>query len=621
VAAAVGDLDIPQAAAFDLVGRQDIEERRPEHLSSVLENIPGTNGSETDHSAVPALRGMAQSRTLILLDEGRVSAERRAGASASYLDPMTVDEVEVVRGPGAVAYGSDAFGGVIRARTAIHSPGDPLTLRYDLGGATGVGEQAAAFDLGTSVGPGGLSLGASYRSYDDYRSPEGEVYNSAAEYEGARLGYQQGLLGGTMRCLWRTDLGRDVGKPAVDSLTSRTYYPEENSHRFSLGFDRPGPGSWSRLSVAASWDAYQLLTDRDRVATSTRPRDLSEADVDANDYGVRVEAERALGEGRLILGVDLNRRYDLSAVNTVTVFDAAGQPVSEATEVSIESAQRDDAGVFAGLNGRVGRFSLAGGLRGDHAQSENRGGYFGDRTTSSSSLSGFVSATLAVTGSVEVALQAARGFRDALLSDRYYRGISGRGFITGNPDLEPETSRQLDLAVRYGSGGLRLAAYGYLYRVRDLIERYKEGDNFYFRNRGEAELKGVELEGSAYLGAGFLLQGGLQLPSGEVLDDDTPTDAVPSRGGFILLRHEPSARWWWLARLGAYDRDERPGPTEQVVPGWAVLDGGVGVRVARALELRLYGRNLLDHAYLASADASSVLAPGRSVALTLHGQL
>ena len=98
-------------------------------------------------------------------------------------------------------------------------------------------------------------------------------------------------------------------------------------------------------------------------------------------------------------------------------------------------------------------------------KTENTGGYFGDRDTSNASLSGFAAATFRLAEGLELAVQAAHGFRDALLSDRYYRGISGRGFITGNPDLESETADQLDGALRYRYGMSQLALYGYLYNV------------------------------------------------------------------------------------------------------------------------------------------------------------
>ena len=66
----------------------------------------------------------------------------------------------------------------------------------------------------------------------------------------------------------------------------------------------------------------------------------------------------------------------------------------------------------------------------------------------------------------------ARGFRDPILSDRFYRGPVGRGFIEGNPDLKPETSLQFDVTARYAAGPVRLAAAGYHYRITDLVERY-----------------------------------------------------------------------------------------------------------------------------------------------------
>jgi outer membrane receptor protein involved in Fe transport len=52
-----------------------------------------------------------------------------------------------------------------------------------------------------------------------------------------------------------------------------------------------------------------------------------------------------------------------------------------------------------------------------------------------------------------------------------------------------------------------------------------------------------------------------------------------------------------------------------------VVDAGFGWRLSRALELSLVGRNLLDRAYLGSADEDAVLAPGRSLRLTLRGRL
>ena len=77
----------------------------------------------------------------------------------------------------------------------------------------------------------------------------------------------------------------------------------------------------------------------------------------------------------------------------------------------------------------------------------NTGGYFGDRETGNGAFSGFTALTAGPFGGLNLTAQVSRGFRDPVLSDRYYRGPSGRGFITGNPDVSPETSLQYDLAV------------------------------------------------------------------------------------------------------------------------------------------------------------------------------
>ncbi len=616
------DVEVPPAAAFTLVGRADLEQRRPQTLADVLSNVPAASRLEEGASAVPALRGLPRSRTLLLLDEGRVTAERRAGPSATFLDPLTIEEVEVIRGPGAVAYGSDAFGGVVRGRTRIPDGSDPFAIRFGADMAT-LGEDTFAGDLEVA-GPllgGGAMIGGSARRLDDYESSEGAVDNSSARFSGARAGWQAPVLGGSLRVLWREDRGRDIGKPSIDSDEVRSYYPEENSSRGSAQYERGGLGPWSRFSVAVAWDRYTLLTERDQYETESEPRKDTLADVAAKDWGLRSEAERAIGPARLVLGLDASGRYGLHATNLTTSYTLDGSVAEEELEVAVESARREDLGAFASVAAPAGRTRLSAGLRLDRVASRNEGGVFGNRETSATEPSGFAAVGAPLGGGLDLTLQVARGFRDPLLSDRYYVGISGRGFVTGNPDLEPETSLQIDAAARWRSGPARIDAYAYRYRIRDLIERYREDGDYFFRNRGEAEIRGIEIEGGYAWPRIGAIEAGLSALRGEVLDDGTPTTDIPPRGGFVQFRRDADGRWWWLSRVAAYARDERPGPTETIVPGYAVVDAGAGFRLRDAIEIRVYGRNLLDHAYRATADEKAVLAPGRTVELTVRGVL
>ena len=617
----VPDLELPPAVAVTVMGRGDLDQRLPAQLVQSLENLPGAGQSGSGHAAVPGIRGMPQHRTLLLLDDGRVATERRAGASATYIDPETVEEVEVVRGPGSVAYGSDAFGGVIRARTRMPDPQGANGLRFSLIGGTGLDEAGAAAEVTTGLLGGGFLVGASYRDFGDYESPEGTVANSGAELVSWRLGYQAPVGGGILHLGWRVDEARDVGKPAPDSDQQRVSYPEEVSRRLSLGFERPGPAGWARIGTSLSWDSYLLVLEKDRFATTIDSRQLKRTETDANHFTLRFDAERPLGEWKMVLGTDISGRYGLEAVNSLTTFSAAGELLETEREQAIESARRTDLGVFATFGRSVKRWHVNAGMRGDAVSTRNSGGFFGDLTTSHAALSGFAAVGVDLGSRLVLTGQLARGFRDPLLSDRYYRGETGRGFITGNPDLVPETSLQFDLALRYASGSSTAGVYAYRYRISDLIERFRDGDDFFFRNRGKAEIIGLEVEIDLDLAAGIELQAGAQYLRGEVVDDGSFTDGVPPPGVFVVLRGSPGSRWWWMTRGAVFARDDRPGPTEVETPGYGVVDAGVGLSLSGALELSLLGRNLLDHSYLASSDEAAVLAPGRSLQIVLRGRL
>ncbi|MFN3412743.1 MAG: TonB-dependent receptor [Thermoanaerobaculum sp.] len=620
VAARPPDLVVPPATAFSSASQAQIHAEAPAQLVDALATVPGVGRTGFDHAAVPALRGLAKFRSLILVDDTRVLTERRAGPSASFLDPLTLGELEVVRGAAGVAYGSDAFGGVIAARTRLASPGEPWRLRFSLGSGWGMPEQSAHVDVGGSLGSGAMTIGAASRDFDPYRSPKAEIYNSQARFRSFRWGYQLPLDRGMLRLLWRSDWGRDMGRPTATSRVDRTYYPEENSHRLIVGFEGPLSGRWTRWAWTLGWVEYQLLTARDRAPTATRPRSLTVADVSSHDYNARVELEGTLAGGQLMLGVDTYGRFGLKATNTTTTFADASNP-ARSREVSIANARKDDFGLFVAYQRQLFEpLSVSTGVRADYTRSRNRQGFFGNQSQSLTRGSGFAAVTARISPHLDAAVQFSRGFRDAVLSDRFYRGISGRGFITGNPNLKPETSQQWDASLRYRKGPFHAALYAYYYDIFNMIERYKQGHNYFFRNRAQGRLRGLEAEGGVRLPQDLELMVGLQDPEGKVVDDGTYLDDIPARGGFVLLKQRLQ-RWSWDARWSFYARDSHPGPTETVVPGFAVVDAGASYRVSSGLEVSLRARNLLDHAYPGDNEPGAVLAPGRSVLVFLRGTL
>ena len=126
VVGAAPSIDASPGSATTLLSNRQLARRAPENLMQALETVPGINQVSEGHASVPAIRGMARGRVLLLIDGARVTSERRVGPSATFLDPAVLEGIDVARGPGSVAYGSDALGGVISMRTRNAEAGSPL---------------------------------------------------------------------------------------------------------------------------------------------------------------------------------------------------------------------------------------------------------------------------------------------------------------------------------------------------------------------------------------------------------------------------------------------------------------------------------------------------------------
>lgn len=618
-AGAAPSIEATPASGTTLLTGGEIAARAPANIAQALENVPGVSSVSEGQAAVPTIRGFAGGRTLILIDGARVTSERRAGASATFLDPFSLDSVEVSRGPGSVAYGSDAFGGVISARTRRVAPNSPLAFRVLGTLGAGVPEMRGAFEVSKGMARGGFLLQTHARDFDDYRSPDGDVFNSGSSDRGFLTRFEHTFGPGTFSVGWQSDFGRDIDRPRNNSRTVRFYYPAEDSHRLTTGYELHRFKGFERVSLTGFFGSSAILTDQDRFATATATRQIERADVSARDFHVRVLVERTVGAAHVEFGTDINGRFDLHALDETLFFDASGTHSLTDVNVSVDTARRTDAGFFISVQVPVAkRVLLSTGIRGDRVTTENRGGFFGDRSTAQGAGSGYVSATFGSFRGFSFTAQAARGFRDPTLSDRYFRGPSGRGFITGNPDLAAEQSLQFDSAVRFTHGRYRAALFGYHYRIEDLVERYEEAADFFsFRNRGRSRVRGVEIETQIDAGGSTTIELSGQVMRGQAEDDGGWLDAIPPASLSLQVRRQIGSRGFFQTRAGAYARDTRPGPTERATPGYTVVDLGGGWMFREGLDLRVLGRNVLDQAYLVSADTRTVLAPGASVMATL----
>jgi outer membrane receptor protein involved in Fe transport len=624
VVGAAPSIDSSPGAATTLLSALQVARRSPEHLLQALETVPGINQVSEGHAAVPAIRGMARGRVLLLIDGARVTSERRVGPSATFLDPAVLEGIDVARGPGSVAYGSDALGGVISVRTKHTQPGSPLRVRGSAMVGGGIPDRRGAVEVSKGFAKGGILVEGHARGADDWDSPEDdtEIFNSGWKDGGFLIRGNQQIGTGVLSAGWQSDFGRDVERPRNNSQTVRFYYPYEDSHRFTSSYELGNRVGLEHVTMTGFFGTFDQRTDQDRFATATTGRSIERADVSAKDFHVKGTAQRGLGRARLEFGVDVNGRFDLEAVDVIQAYDLAGNLTRDTSNLSVEDARRTDVGAFLQADvAATPTLRLSGGIRGDNVTTRNTGGFFGDRSTSNSAFSGFAAATVGPFEGFTATAQVSRGFRDPTLSDRYFRGPSGRGFITGNPDLEPETSLQFDLSGRYMITRTQIGVFYYNYRIDDLIERYStQTDFFLFRNRGLGKIQGFEVESRTDLGSGYFVELGMQISRGELDDDGSDLDDISPDTFLVLLEKNCGTRAYGQVRMAFLADDDRPGPSEVDAPGASIVDVSGGWRFTPNLELRGAVRDLLDDSYYASPDPRWVWAPGRSASLTLAVQ-
>ncbi len=182
VTATRGEMDFYSApTTASVITADEIQKKNPQNVTELLNSIPGVEVSGTGAAGsfrgIPSIRGWSSNRVLILVDGQRINNTREstdfAGIIPAIVDVHQVERIEVVKGAGAVLYGSDALGGVINIITKKPEEGAPpiggmLDLRYSAADSQKNGRIEAHGTLGF------FSYRFGYTGYDadNYHIPE-----------------------------------------------------------------------------------------------------------------------------------------------------------------------------------------------------------------------------------------------------------------------------------------------------------------------------------------------------------------------------------------------------------------------------------------------------------------
>jgi vitamin B12 transporter len=552
-------------ASVSVIDRDAIERSVAPDLLELLRLEAGVELARTGPAGSQTslfLRGGNFNHVLVLVDGVRVANVNTGATAFENLPLAQIERIEIVRGPRAALYGSDAIGGVLQIFTRrLKAPHvRAQSGRYD--------SHALEAGVGAGGDRGGFSAVAARRQSRGFSAQNERGF----AFDPDRDGYRNdslGLRGDTLIGSQQLDAGVLAVDAEVEFDRGESSARTRNAH---LGLSG---------ALGARWDHHLKLSHaREDLATPT--------------FFSAFRSRRH--------GLDWLHGLDLSPAQRLH-FGVAWQRESGASLDTFDGstrygARRRNAAAFARWRGTFGDHRLE--VAGRHDDNSVFGG--------------------ASTGQAAWAWQASphwrllahwgQGFRAPNLNEQFSPGFGG--LFAGNPDLAPERSRHLELgtALRLAEGH-ETRLHLYRNQVRDLIS-FSGGDDFRAENIARARLQGAEL--SHELRAdGWRLRAPATWQGARDRESGAPLRRRARRHGSLLA--ETAGRPLDLG-LELFASGARPDIAE-TLPGYALLNLRARWKPHRQWALAARLENALDRDY---EHAVGFNTPGRSLWFSLTWQ-
>ncbi|HEY1992277.1 MAG TPA: TonB-dependent receptor plug domain-containing protein [Gammaproteobacteria bacterium] len=134
--AQLGDVDVTatrtpliadqEVAPVIVIGPEQLQLQQGQDVAAVLRQYAGLDLAANGGAGQPAslfLRGTNSDHTLVMIDGVKINPDNGFGSALQNIRLSDVARIEIVKGPRAALYGSDAIGGVINIITKQASHG------------------------------------------------------------------------------------------------------------------------------------------------------------------------------------------------------------------------------------------------------------------------------------------------------------------------------------------------------------------------------------------------------------------------------------------------------------------------------------------------------------------
>ena len=542
-------------------------------VAGTLASMPGLAATRMGPSvAQPVIRGLSGDRVLMLEDGTPVGDASSSGADhTTALDPSSARRIEVVRGPGALLYGGNALGGVINVirdeipSVAPHHLTGTATLQTQTATGSLAGSASAVFAIAERV-PLRVEVGA--RTTGDLTTPVGTLLNTDGEMwsGGAGTAYvaDWGRLGTSFRG-YLNHYGIPGGFVGGHEEGVRIEM-ERVSSKFRTVLDQPvGPFHNLRLDATHTWYTHREIEAADILGTLFEQQGAS-ADVLGRHGRWGPLAAGAMG-GR-----------------------ASWEDFGYGGSLYTPDTRRFKAALYLLEEVNLGSVEIESGLRYDWTLTdpgEDRVSDIGEiRDRRFHSLSGSLGVLYKPAPGLVLGASVARAFRTPDVTELYSEGphLAAYVFEVGNPSLEGEVGRGLDVFLRFESDRLRAEVTGF----HNNIENHIYGEDtgrlsrvllpiYQFRG-ADAVFSGFEAGADVDVGRGLALEGVASSVKGRLKETGQPLPLVPPLKGHVAVKFERPS-WYVRAEAEMADLQDRVGEFETPTPGYTVFNAAAGMRV------------------------------------------
>lgn len=559
-------------ADISVVDRNDIERSGVTGVADLLARLPGVeftrNGGPGAATSI-FIRGSESRHTAVYIDGVRVDSQSTGAAVWEQIPLDQIERIEVLRGPAAAVYGSDAVAGVVQLFTRRgQGPARP-TASLTIGSYNTVQAQAG---VSGSTGALNYALSAAHGRSDGFDAGTDVAAALNTDKDGWKRSSLQGRVGLQINATHRLDASLLASK--LRSGFDGFIPGADDQNLYSLGTGNLAwQGRWStdattRLQVGETRSTYESQPDFYRTETTLR------------DY--TLQHDQRIGTN--LLTAALERRED-KLFNPATAFGAA-----------IGGKRHQDA-IALGWRGDFGDHGLQLHVRRDD-DSE-----FGGKSTGSLAWGWAFMPQWRVTAS------AATSFRVPTLYQRFSQ--------YGNASLVPESGRNVELGLRWAASGSEASLSAWRNKVTNLIAFGAPGPclDAYgcYVNVGRARLEGVTLAGRTQM-AGVTLRGSLDWHDPRNIDDDKVLQRRARR--LASFSAETVLVGWTLGTevQAAGVRYENAANT-QALGGYGLVNLFVSKRLTQGLTLEARIDNIGDKQYELARDYATA---GRNAQLTLR---